>query len=207
MIAMTTQTSSTIAEASPATPPQPEKQRANAFSFSQLVAALPGAFRKLDPRLMWRNPVMFVVEVGALLTTAIAITLPLASEKDIAPTFTAGIAVWLWITVVFANLAESVAEGRGKAQAASLRQTRTSTVAHRVGFAADSVDRSHAEDVSSADLVLGDYVEVSAGEVIPGDGDIVWGIASVDESAITGCLLYTSPSPRDRQKSRMPSSA
>jgi K+-transporting ATPase ATPase B chain len=170
----------------PAATPQPDKQRGSAFSFGQLVAALPGAFRKLDPRLMWRNPVMFVVEVGALLTTAIAITLPLAGEKDIAPTFTAGIAIWLWITVVFANLAESVAEGRGKAQAASLRQTRTSTIAHRVGFAADSVDRSHAEDVSSADLVLGDFVEVSAGEVIPGDGDIVWGIASVDESAITG---------------------
>jgi len=177
---------STMTETQPVDSRRPDKQPGSGFSLSQLISALPGAFRKLDPRLMWRNPVMFVVEVGALLTTAIAITLPFAGEKDIAPTFTAGIAAWLWITVVFANLAESVAEGRGKAQAASLRQTRTSTIAHRVGFAADTVDHSRAQDISSADLVLGDFVEVSAGEVIPGDGDIVWGIASVDESAITG---------------------
>jgi len=177
---------STMTETQPVDSRRPDKQPGSGFSLSQLISAFPGAFRKLDPRLMWRNPVMFVVEVGALLTTAIAITLPFAGEKDIAPTFTAGIAAWLWITVVFANLAESVAEGRGKAQAASLRQTRTSTIAHRVGFAADTVDHSRAQDISSADLVLGDFVEVSAGEVIPGDGDIVWGIASVDESAITG---------------------
>jgi K+-transporting ATPase ATPase B chain len=134
---------------------------------------------------MWRNPVMLIVEVGAALTTVIAITEPLTGTPSMAPSFTIGIAIWLWITVIFANLAESVAEGRGKAQAASLRSTRTSTVAHKVGSPDGSV-QTHAEDVSSADLVLGDYVEVSAGEVIPGDGDIVWGIASVDESAITG---------------------
>ncbi len=169
------------------TQPAPSRSGSSAFSLGQLVAALPGALRKLDPRRMWRNPVMFVVEIGAALTTAIAIVEPFTGEKStLAPTFTVGIAVWLWITVIFANLAESVAEGRGKAQAASLRNTRTSTIAHRVGFANDKADRSRAEDVSSADLVLGDYVEVSAGEVIPGDGDIVWGIASVDESAITG---------------------
>jgi len=139
------------------------------------VQALPGAFRKLDPRLMWRNPVMLVVEAGALLTTAICFVEP--------SLFAVGIAVWLWLTVLFANLAESVAEGRGEAQAASLRSTRTSTLAHRVR-SADPVEV--AEDVSSADLRLGDHVVVSAGEVIPGDGDIVWGIASVDESAITG---------------------
>jgi len=139
------------------------------------VQALPGAFRKLDPRLMWRNPVMLVVEAGALLTTAICFVEP--------SLFAVGIAVWLWLTVLFANLAESVAEGRGKAQAASLRSTRTSTLAHRVR-SADPVEVP--EDVSSADLRLGDHVVVSAGEVIPGDGDIVWGIASVDESAITG---------------------
>ncbi len=176
---------STITEL-PTVQAAPAKKSSSGFSLGQLVAALPGAFRKLDPRLMWHNPVMFVVEVGAVLTTAIAIALPFMGEADIAPTFTVGIAIWLWITVIFANLAESVAEGRGKAQAASLRQTRTSTIAHRVGFANDMADRSRAQDVSSADLVLGDFVEVSAGEVIPGDGDIVWGIASVDESAITG---------------------
>jgi len=157
------------------------------------LTALPGAFRKLDPRLMWRNPVMFVVEVGAVLTTALAVAQPLMGVEDIAPGFTAGITAWLWVTVIFANLAESVAEGRGKAQAASLRQTRTSTTAHVVAASAieqmsptaplETLDH---RDVSSADLVLGDHVVVSAGEVIPGDGDIVWGIASVDESAITG---------------------
>jgi len=145
------------------------------------VSALPGAFRKLDPRLMWRNPVMFLVEIGAVLTTAIAIAEPftgraLSGGSELAPSFTAGIAVWLWITVLFANLAESVAEGRGKAQAASLRQTRTSTAAHLVD----------GRELSSADLTLGDEVVVVAGEVIPGDGDIIEGIASVDESAITG---------------------
>ncbi|MGV8881181.1 MAG: potassium-transporting ATPase subunit KdpB [Rhodoglobus sp.] len=157
---------------------------------NQLVAALPGALKKLDPRLMWRNPVMFIVEIGAALTTAIAIAEPfIGRQSGLAPSFTVGIAVWLWITVIFANLAESVAEGRGKAQAASLRQTRTSTIAHRVGgydVTDAGAERARAEDVSSADLVLGDYVIVSAGEIIPGDGDIVWGIASVDESAITG---------------------
>ncbi|MEP6478684.1 MAG: potassium-transporting ATPase subunit KdpB [Rhodoglobus sp.] len=169
----------------------PEPKGASAFSIGQLVAALPGALRKLDPRLMWRNPVMFVVEIGAALTTVIAVVSPFLGEKTtLAPSFTAGIAAWLWITVIFANLAESVAEGRGKAQAASLRQTRTSTIAHRVtGYdeAKDAgAERAAAEDISSSDLVLGDHVVVSAGEVIPGDGDIVWGIASVDESAITG---------------------
>ena len=150
-----------------------------------IVQALPGALRKLDPRQMWRNPVMLIVEVGAALTTVIAIVEPLTGTTPIAPTFTIGIAIWLWFTVIFANLAESVAEGRGKAQAASLRSTRTSTIAHKVG-GPDASAHVQAEDVSSADLTLGDYVAVSAGEVIPGDGDIVWGIASVDESAITG---------------------
>jgi len=167
---------------------EPSSNRSSAFSLAQLVAALPGALRKLDPRLMWRNPVMLIVEVGAALTTVIAVAEPLTGTPSIAPSFTIGIAIWLWITVIFANLAESVAEGRGKAQAASLRNTRTSTIAHRVGFDGTdaSVERNHAEDVSSADLRLGDFVAVTAGEVIPGDGDIVWGIASVDESAITG---------------------
>jgi K+-transporting ATPase ATPase B chain len=159
----------------------------SAFSASQLLAALPGALRKLDPRLMWRNPVMLLVEVGALLTSAIAIAEPFTGG-GLTPGFSAGIAVWLWITVIFANLAESVAEGRGKAQAAALRATRTSTPAHRLGAYVDGTDGETAsrETVSSSDLRLGDVVVVIAGEIIPGDGDIVWGIASVDESAITG---------------------
>jgi K+-transporting ATPase ATPase B chain len=163
--------------------------RTSAFSARQLVAALPGALRKLDPRQMWRNPVMLLVEVGAALTTVIAIAEPfVGSSGALAPSFTAGIAVWLWITVIFANLAESVAEGRGKAQASTLRATRTSTPAHRLAGYVDGTDGSTATatEISSADLKLGDVVVVSAGEIIPGDGDIVWGIASVDESAITG---------------------
>jgi len=169
---------------------------ARAFSAAQLRTALPGAVRKLDPRLMWRNPVMFVVEVGAVLTTVLALAEPFlggpgqSGGSDVPVTFTAAIAVWLWLTVIFANLAEAVAEGRGKAQADSLRQTRTSTTAAVVPhYDADTdpgAERAALRAVSSADLTLGDVVVVTAGELIPGDGDIVWGIASVDESAITG---------------------
>jgi K+-transporting ATPase ATPase B chain len=160
---------------------------APAFSAAQLVAAFPGALRKLDPRQMWRNPVMLLVEVGAALTTVIAIAEPFVGGA-LTPGFSPGIAVWLWITVIFANLAESVAEGRGKAQAATLRATRTSTPAHRLGTYVDGSDgaTATADEISSADLKLGDVVVVTAGEIIPGDGDIIWGIASVDESAITG---------------------
>ncbi|MEI2270182.1 potassium-transporting ATPase subunit KdpB [Microbacterium sp. No. 7] len=161
-----------------------------------IAAALPGAFRKLDPRAQWRNPVMFIVWLGAALTTALAIAEPFTggpSDSGGTPVpvpFTAVIAVWLWLTVLFANVAESVAEGRGKAQAETLRKTRTSTVAHRVaGYDAQSdvaAERVTIDDVSSADLTLGDVVVVAAGDLIPGDGDVVHGIASVDESAITG---------------------
>ncbi|WP_423921663.1 potassium-transporting ATPase subunit KdpB [Frigoribacterium sp. 2-23] len=177
------------------TDPAHEPRRGSAFGLAQLVQALPGALRKLNPRDMWHNPVMFIVEVGAAYTTLLAIvglfTGPQTSGGSAVPgSFTWGIAVWLWLTVVFANLAESVAEGRGKAQAETLRKTRTSTTARRVvSYDATSdaaAERASSESVSSADLVLGDTVVVTAGELIPGDGDIVWGIASVDESAITG---------------------
>ncbi|MBN9607635.1 MAG: potassium-transporting ATPase subunit KdpB [Actinomycetales bacterium] len=167
------------------------------FSWVQLVTAAPGAFRKLDPRQQWRNPVMFIVWVGAVLTTALAIAEPFlggpaSSGGTAVPwSFTWAIAVWLWLTVLFANLAEAVAEGRGKAQAESLRETRSTTTASRVTGHYDAVtdagaERALLQAVSSAELRLGDVVVVSAGELIPGDGDIVWGIASVDESAITG---------------------
>jgi K+-transporting ATPase ATPase B chain len=168
----------------------------SAFTFAQLVAALPGAFRKLSPRQMWHNPVMFIVEIGAAFTTLIAIVEPIlggtqVSGGSVVPgSFTWGIAVWLWLTVIFANLAESVAEGRGKAQAESLRATRTSTTANRVDFYEEGADAAAelatTSPVSSADLKLGDVVVIVAGELVPGDGDIIWGIASVDESAITG---------------------
>ncbi|MGA1836021.1 potassium-transporting ATPase subunit KdpB [Herbiconiux sp. 11R-BC] len=167
---------------------------ARTFSLSQLANGLPGALRKLDPREMWHNPVMFLVEIGAALTTVIAIAQPfLPAETGPQATslaFTWSIAVWLWLTVLFANLAESVAEGRGKAQAATLRATRTSTMAARVvGYDAagdPAALRATTTPVASADLKLGDVVVVVAGELVPGDGDIIDGIASIDESAITG---------------------
>ncbi|GIE97728.1 potassium-transporting ATPase subunit KdpB [Paractinoplanes rishiriensis] len=134
----------------------------------QLWRSLPDAARKLDPRTLWRNPVMLIVEVGAAFTTVLAATDP--------STLAWIVTVWLWLTVLFANLAEAVAEGRGKAQAAALRETRSDTVARR----------PTGEVVPAADLRPGDTVVVEAGDVIPGDGDVIEGIASVDESAITG---------------------
>ncbi|MFF1875544.1 potassium-transporting ATPase subunit B, partial [Kitasatospora herbaricolor] len=175
--------------------PHSGKAPTGAFNGRQLWAGLPGAFRKLDPRDMWHNPVMFIVEVGAALTTILAIAEPFLGQQKSGGTvttiaFTWSIAVWLWLTVLFATLAESVAEGRGKAQAASLRKTRTTTVANRVPDYDPQTDAAATStavaQVASADLRLGDVVVVTAGELIPGDGDIVWGIASVDESAITG---------------------
>ncbi|MBO0983215.1 potassium-transporting ATPase subunit KdpB [Rathayibacter sp. SD072] len=174
--------------------PAPRSARA-AFGPRQLAAALPGAVRKLDPRLMRHNPVMLLVEVGAVLLTLLAIAEPFLGGPEpsggsaVPVTFTAGIALWLWLTVVFANLAESVTEGRGKAQAESLRRTRTSTPARRV-LDYDPADPSAASaelrEVPSSSLQLGDVVVAEAGDLVPGDGDIVWGIASLDESAITG---------------------
>jgi K+-transporting ATPase ATPase B chain len=174
----------------------PTKKSASAFSPAQLVQSIPGAFRKLDPRLMWRNPVMFVVEIGAALTTVLAVAQPFlgqGSTSTASPTslaFIWSIAVWLWLTVLFANVAEAVAEGRGKAQAKSLRDSRTSTMANLVTLYDERLDpaaeRAELAPIASGELTLGDTVVVSAGEPIPGDGDIIWGIASVDESAITG---------------------
>ncbi|WP_022891165.1 potassium-transporting ATPase subunit KdpB [Agromyces subbeticus] len=197
MSTITTEQRAADASASPSQRPEPADQTPKgAFGAAQLLAAVPGAFRKLDPRQMWRNPVMFIVEVGAALTTVLAIAEPFLGGPDssggsaVPLSFTWGIAVWLWLTVLFANLAESVAEGRGKAQADSLRQTRTSTTARLAAGYDEATDaaaeRTPLRDVSSADLTLGDTVVVTAGELIPGDGDIVHGIASVDESAITG---------------------
>ncbi|KAA9149339.1 potassium-transporting ATPase subunit KdpB [Microbacterium lushaniae] len=180
----------------PSSRPTPPPQRGRAFSAAQVVEALPGALRKLNPAAQWRNPVMFLVWVGAALTTLIAIAEPFlggpASSGGAAVPwgFTWGIAVWLWLTVLFANVAEAVAEGRGKAQAATLRQTRTTTTAHRVSGYDGTTDAAalaaRLDEVPSGDLRVGDVVVVVAGQLIPGDGDIVHGIATVDESAITG---------------------
>ncbi len=147
---------------------------------SILVPAAIDSFRKLDPRVQVRNPVMFVVEIGAVITTVAWLIQvfggqPLGGGHE-AAWFTFTVTVWLWLTVVFANLAEALAEGRGRAQAASLRAMRTETVARL----RDGGTRPASE------LTRGDVVVVEAGEVIPGDGTVVEGIASVDESAITG---------------------
>jgi K+-transporting ATPase ATPase B chain len=143
-----------------------------------LWRSLPDAFRKLDPRVQLKNPVMFVVEAGSALTTYSAII-----HNSI---FAWTITVWLWLTVLFANLAEAVAEGRGKAQAETLRRTKRETVARRlVGWHPGDVS-VRAEEVPGTQLSVGDFVIVEAGQIIPGDGDVVEGVASVDESAITG---------------------
>ncbi len=145
---------------------------AQASLVATAYANLPAALAKLDPRHLVRQPVIFVVWIGSVLTTVLSLIHP--------SVFSIAVTLWLWATIVFANLAEAIAEGRGKAQAASLRHTRTDTLARRL--LADSTE----EAVSGQDLRLGDLVVVEAGQVIPGDGDVVEGVATVDESAITG---------------------
>jgi K+-transporting ATPase ATPase B chain len=137
-----------------------------------LLRAFPSALRKLDPRLLWRNPVMFVVEVGSVLSSAF-----LVADWSL---FGALLAAWLWLTVLFGNLAEAVAEGRGRAQAESLRRARKETTARRL------LDNGLEETVPATGLRPGDCCVVDAGEVVPGDGEVVEGVAAVDESAITG---------------------
>ena len=145
-----------------------------------LIPAIGQSFVKLDPRLMVKNPVMFCVEIVAALTTIILL-------RDIGTGgghlgFTFQIIIWLWLTVVFANFAEAVAEGRGKAQAATLRRSRTEARAKRLA----SVNATNWQAVAAPELKQGDIVLVEAGDLIPSDGDVIEGIASVDESAITG---------------------
>ncbi|MBS4729198.1 potassium-transporting ATPase subunit KdpB [Mycobacterium sp. SM1] len=142
-----------------------------------LLKSTPDALRKLDPRTLWRNPVMFIVEIGAAWSTILAIR---ASSW-----FSWLVVFWLWLTVVFANLAEAVAEGRGKAQAATLRKSKADTIAHRLRDWSPGTEGIR-EDVRAPELRQGDIVVVEAGEIIPGDGEVVEGIASVNESAITG---------------------
>ena len=159
---------------------QRERKRTALLDWAILVAALPDTFRKLDPRLMIRNPVMFVVLTVTVLTTILLLRDLATGAVDIG--FSAQIVLWLWVTLLFANLAEAMAEGRGKAQAASLRRTRTES---RAKLVASAESRSWRE-VSALDLKPGDLVLVEAGDLIPSDGEVVDGVASVDESAITG---------------------
>jgi K+-transporting ATPase ATPase B chain len=133
---------------------------------------------KLDPRTMMKNPVMFVVEIGSVITTVLLVTDILRGRHSFL--FDLQIALWLWFTVLFANFAEAMAEGRGKAQADALRRAKSETVARRI------TGRDRTEEVPSSRLRSGDLVLVEAGQMIPGDGEIIEGVASVDESAITG---------------------
>jgi K+-transporting ATPase ATPase B chain len=153
--------------------------------------AIPDSFKKLDPRVQLKNPVMFVVEVGSVITSIEFVRLLFTRPTPAFPStrllyetiFVLAVAIWLWFTVVFANFAEAMAEGRGKAQADTLRRARTTTMAKRLA----SRDRfGKTEEVPAPELCKGDLVLVEAGNVIPGDGEVVEGVASVDESAITG---------------------
>ena len=152
---------------------------ASIFSRDLVLAAIKASFPKLDPRLQWRNPVMFIVELGSAITTGIFV-LNLARGDTGDLWFVGVIAFWLWLTVLFANFAEAIAEGRGKAQANALRATRTTTTAFR------RRDDGQLEEIAAADLQRGDVIVVEAGMIIPADGEIIDGIGSVDESAITG---------------------
>ncbi|AWC79281.1 MULTISPECIES: potassium-transporting ATPase subunit KdpB [Serratia] len=157
------------------------KQRA-LFEPALVRTALIDAVKKLDPRVQWRNPVMFVVYIGSLLTTAIWLAI-LAGQTDGAAAFTGSVALWLWFTVLFANFAEALAEGRSKAQAESLKGTKKTSWAKKLaGPRRDGAT----EKVAAESLRKGDIVLVEAGDTIPCDGEVLEGGASVDESAITG---------------------
>src|SRR5213075_1424700 len=143
--------------------------------------AIADSFRKLSPRTQVRNPVMFVVYVGSILTMLLFFH-ALVGHGEAPAGFILAISLWLWFTVLFANFAEAVAEGRGKAQAASLRRTQSQAIAKRLGAA----NATNWQEVPAHQLKVGDIVLVEAGDLIPSDGEIIAGIASVDESAITG---------------------
>jgi K+-transporting ATPase ATPase B chain len=174
----------TEAAPAPTAEPRPPKVRTregagSLFDPAIMRVAVVDAFRKLNPRQMAANPVMLVVEIGSLLTTLLFLR-DIASDDHATTIFSGLVALWLWFTVLFANFAEAVAEGRGKAQAATLRKTRSETTANVLQPDGTTLA------VSSSQLQIDDRCVVVAGEIIPGDGDIVDGIASVDESAITG---------------------
>jgi len=155
------------------------RRQSSLYDPAILVPAIGASFKKLDPRWMARNPVMFVVEVGAAISTYVFIT---GFFNHGAQGFVGQICLWLWFTVLFANFAEAVAEGRGKAQAASLRRTRSDTIARRLVGGLHGTEQG----VPAPELRRGDMVVCETGDIIPSDGTIVEGIASVDESAITG---------------------
>src|SRR5438105_3264389 len=150
------------------------KKKKAIWEWKIVRGAILDAFLKLNPRKMMGNPVMFVVEIGSVITTV------LLFQGGTAFKFNLQITLWLWFTVLFANFAEAMAEGRGKAQADTLRKARSETIANRM------LENGQIEKIASCRLCAGDFVLVSAGEFVPSDGEIVEGVASVDESAITG---------------------
>jgi potassium-transporting ATPase ATP-binding subunit len=150
------------------------------FTKEIVFAAIRDSFLKLDPRHLFRSPVIFIVEIGSVITSFIFLRDLFGGDSGEPLWFTGTVTFWLWLTVLFANFAEAVAEGRGKAQANALRATRTATTAHR------RTETGGLEDVPAPELVRGDVVVISAGEVIPADGEVIEGVGSVDESAITG---------------------
>ena len=157
--------------------------RNNFFTAPLIGIAVADSFRKLDPRVQFRNPVMFVVYVGSILTTAIGIAAASGAAHDAGrPGFVFAVSAWLWLTVLFANFAEAVAEGRGKAQAATLRSMRKHVTAKKLR----GTSRNEFDVVEAGLLKLGDLVLVDTNEVIPADGEVVEGVASVNESAVTG---------------------
>jgi len=158
------------------------RQKLSMFDRSLLWLAVADAFRKLDPRVQWRNPVMFVVYVGAILTTGLWLQ-ALAGRGEAPGWFILNVAIWLWFTLLFANLAEALAEGRSKAQAAALRGLKQTVTAKKL---AHPQDRARRSAVRASELRRGDVVLVEAGDYIPADGEVLEGAASVDESAITG---------------------
>ena len=165
-------------EVSQTVSPRPGKYRRPLWDGKIMRQALLDAFKKLNPRTMMRNPVMFVVEIGSVITTLLLFRDLRTHQSGF--NFDLQITLWLWFTVGFANFAEAMAEGRGKAQADTLRRAKSETTAHRI------LANGKSEDVPSAKLRAGDVVVVIAGELIPGDGEVIDGVASVDESAITG---------------------
>ena len=158
------------------------RRKLSMFDRSLIAPAVLDALRKLDPRVQWRNPVMFVVYLGSILTTGLWLQ-ALGGHGEAPAWFIFSVAVWLWFTVLFANFAEALAEGRSKAQAASLKGLKQAVGAKRL---ADPADRTRVTPVRADALRKGDVVLVEAGDYIPGDGEVIEGAASVDESAITG---------------------
>ena len=152
-------------------------QRRSLFDRKIVRRALVDAIMKLNPRVMMKNPVMFVVEIGSILTTILFITNITTHQAN--TSFNCQITLWLWFTVLFANFAEAMAEGRGKAQADALREAKSETTAYRI-------TKLEIQEVPSSQLRVGDVVRISANQMIPGDGEVIEGVAAVDESAITG---------------------